>query len=108
MSCRMEVLYSKLAIAFSLSTRVKCTRNEEFLQAEDRRGEWKTKVGLAIPEMERKPSRVDAGVGRIRPRMNRKELGMARTTSLGLIGTEMRAPEMEPAWLSKVFQFAKL
>jgi hypothetical protein len=64
------------------------------------------KVVSVISEIERHPSRGIEDMAQIHPRMNREEL--ARMRSLYMTGTELRAPGMAPALLSKVFQIAKL
>ena len=46
------------------------------------------------------------GVAQIHPGMNREEL--ARMKSLYMTGTELRAPGIAPALLSKAFQIAKM
>ena len=55
------------------SFRVKCTRKEEYPKDKDKQGEWQTKVGLLIPEIERTPTGVIAAVVQIHPRTNREQ-----------------------------------
>jgi hypothetical protein len=85
---------------------VKYTRNEEFGEGKERRGGWKIKVVSVIPEIEWHRSISIEDVAQIHPRMNREEL--VCTKSLHMTGTELQAPRIEPALLSKGFQFAQL
>jgi hypothetical protein len=58
--------------------------------------------------MEQQIGRGIADAGQNHPRMNREQL--ARTTGLQMTmtATELRAPGMAPALLSKIFQFEEL